>query len=314
MKKFIIVLLTGFVIVAALDFAVGSVLRYFYFTGDSGINYRSTFSMQETKADVLVFGTSRAYHHYDARLLEDSLRVTSYNTGRDGEFIFYQTAVLKSVLKRYSPKLIILDFTGSFEYSQADYDRLSALLPYYKNHKEIRSIVNLKSPFEKYKLYSHIYPYNSSLLTIMLGNMNVNKNRVSNMDYHGYVPLHGIHTKQLDTLHTPANYSLDENKVNVFTEFLTLTQSKNIPLIVVNSPSYYLYETDYSLDAARKICFENRVPFIDFSRDIEFLSHSDYFEDETHLNKIGAAAFTQKVIHLLKNDEQFSKHLKNLKK
>lgn len=309
MKKFIIVLLTGFVIVAALDFAVGSVLRYFYFTGDSGINYRTSFSMQETKADVLIFGTSRAYHHYAAELIEDSLGMSSYNTGRDGEYIFYQTAVLKAVLERYVPKLIVLDFAGSFNFAQEDYDRLSVLLPYYKDHPEIRDILELRSKFEKYKLASRIYPYNSGVFTIASGNMAFNKNRTSNKDYHGYVPLHGLLTKELHSVKIPKVDKLDGNKVHVFKAFLEQATAKDIQIVVVNSPYYYLYEQDESIDIAKAICAEFNVPFYDFSNNAEFLAHADYFEDETHLNKMGAEIFTNKVIQLLKEDVRFSGYL-----
>jgi hypothetical protein len=302
-----LVLFIGIGVVAILDVIIGKTLRHFYFSEDSGIYYRTTYSMDKTEADLLIFGTSRAYHHYAAKTIEDSLKVSSYNTGRDGEYIFYQTAVLKSVLKRYTPKMIILDFAGSFNYSQEDYDRLSVLLPYYKDHPEIRDIVELRSPFEKYKLISQIYPYNSSLLTIIAGNMEFNKKRSSNMDYHGYVPLHGLNSKKLDSLITPAKYEVDDNKIKVFTDFLSLTQQHNIPLVVVNSPDYYLYESDYSIDLARKLCEQRGIPFKDFSKDPEFLAHGDYFEDETHLNELGAEFFTKKVLNSIKEEGVFSK-------
>lgn len=310
MKKFIFALLIGAFIVGMLDFGIGKTLRHYYFTEDSGIYYRTTYSMQETEADLLVFGTSRAYHHYAAKTIEDSLKVSSYNTGRDGEYIFYQTAVLRSVLKRYRPKMIILDFAGSFEFSQEDYDRLALLLPYYRDHPEIRDIVELKSPFEKYKLLSQIYPYNSSLFTILAGNMEFNKNRSGNRDYHGYVPLHGLITKKLDSLETPEAYEIDSNKVKAFTEFLSLSEQHKIPLVVVNSPDYYLFEHDYSIDLARSICDEYDVPFSDFSQDPEFLAHAEYFEDETHLNELGAEFFTKRVLQLIKDEGVFDSVLK----
>ena len=69
---------------------------------------------------------------------------------------------------------------------QDSYDKLSALLPYYKNHSEIRKIVDLKSNLEKFKMLSHIYPFNSTLSYIILGNTNYNQKRRNEIN--GYVP------------------------------------------------------------------------------------------------------------------------------
>ncbi len=305
MIKFIKVVVLGLILVAISDFVIGSILRHYYFSQSSGIYYRTTVAMDSTRADLLVFGTSRAYHHYAAKTIEDSLGISSYNTGRDGEYIFFQTAIFKSVLKRYKPKMVVLDFAGTFDHSQGDYDRLAALLPYYADHPEIHGIIGQKSRFEKYKLLSHIYPYNSSILTIIAGNMEFNKDRESNADYHGYVPLNGIMYKELDSVKTPAYYDIDTNKIAAFNEFLNLAKQNGIPLIVVNSPDYYLYESDYSLELVSKRCKELGIPFADFSKDPDFLTHNNYFEDPTHLNEHGATMFTKKVLGLIRQQNVF---------
>ena len=132
-------------LIIGVDFIIGNLLRKLYFSQISGLLHRTTYSIDKTEADILIFGSSRANHHYDSKLFEESTGQYTYNTGRDGNFIFYQTALLKSILKRYKPKQIILDFEGTFAFNQNDYDRIAALLPYYKSHKEIRDIVLLKS-------------------------------------------------------------------------------------------------------------------------------------------------------------------------
>ena len=40
------------------------------------------------------------------------MKLSFYNAGRDGNFMFYHLAVLKGVLNRYSPKIVILDFVA----------------------------------------------------------------------------------------------------------------------------------------------------------------------------------------------------------
>ncbi|WP_273568325.1 hypothetical protein [Maribacter halichondriae] len=296
-----------------MDFILGKTLRHFYFTQDSGLQHRTTVSIEKTEADILIFGASKANHHYDPRILEDSLNMSAYNTGRDGQFVFYQTALLKAALKRYTPKLIILDFIGTFAYDQHDYDRLSNLLPYYEDHPELRDIILLRSPFEKYKMISQIYPYNSMLTTIAVGNLEFNKHRDFNINYDGYVPLHGVYNKKLDSVRTSLTYEIDDNKINAFEEFLTLTKQHDIPLVVIYSPIYYLYDRDFSIELCSKLCQKNGIPFIDFSRDKEFLKDINLYEDESHLNQVGVEIFTKKVGRIIKQRGLLSNTAADLK-
>ena len=154
-------------IVFLLDFSIGKTLRYFYFKQECGREYRATYAIEKTTDDILIFGSSRAYHHYIPTIIEDKLKQSCYNTGSPGQFLLYNYATFKAISKRYTPKVMILDVSpDDLGVDEDSYDRLSFLLPYYKNHPEIRPIVDLKSPFEKFKLLSSIYAFNSSSILI----------------------------------------------------------------------------------------------------------------------------------------------------
>src|SRR5689334_2310832 len=109
-RYFFVKLLTLFVILFVLDYVCGAVLHYFYFRQSSGWNYRTTYSMEKTTDSLLIFGSSRAVQQYHPEVLEKRLNLSYYNCGRDGNFMLYNYAVLRSVLKRHSPKMIIFDF------------------------------------------------------------------------------------------------------------------------------------------------------------------------------------------------------------
>ncbi|HET7116179.1 MAG TPA: hypothetical protein VFI29_06795, partial [Hanamia sp.] len=152
-----------------LDYSIGNLLKYLYFRQGSGSLYAITYSIDSTKADLLVIGSSTAHHSYYPEAFQNRLGMSYYNTGNDGTSIFYHYAVLKSILKRYSPKMVILEFDiGEFNSDQKSYDRLSALLPYYYNHPELRPIIKLKSKFERIKLLSKIYPFNSMVYSVFI--------------------------------------------------------------------------------------------------------------------------------------------------
>jgi hypothetical protein len=77
-------------------------------------------------------------------------------------------------------------------------DELSILLPYYRNHPEIQSIVNKRSKWEWVKTYSSLYCYNSLALQIIFNNIS---NRRDANETNGYVPL----TKKENIPSCPSN-------------------------------------------------------------------------------------------------------------
>ncbi|MGC4100548.1 hypothetical protein [Ferruginibacter sp.] len=298
--NFFVKLLLLLVVVFALDYGIGAALKQYYFKQQSGQLYRTTYSMEQTQADVLVFGSSRANHHYDPDVFEKGLNLSYYNVGRDGNYIFYHCAVLKSVLKRYHPKIVVLDFMNSeFTTNKEAYDRISSLLPYYKTHPEIQSIVNLKSRFEKIKLLSSIYPYNSLLFTIAAGNSEFNKQRVS--DIKGYVPLKNVSTEPARVRDYETNYEIDSVKVNTYEDFIKACAAANVKLYVVCSPGLQITTTeDHSVAIGKDIARAHQVSFIDFTWDSSFYNNHQLFSDFVHLNDKGARIFSQKLVDSIK--------------
>ena len=299
LKKIILNITIVVLVVFILDFAIGKILNHFYFNESSGLHYRTTYALEKTTADVLIFGASRANHHYVPEVFENSLNLSYYNTGRDGNGIFYQLAVLKSVLKRYTPKILVLDFVGSFEKNEKPYDRLSSLLPYYKNHKEIQEIIELRSPYEKIKLLSRIYPYNSQLTSIAVGNLEVNKKRKN--DNKGYVSLNGKWASKIDSIDKITTNNLDTIQLNALQEFVHLAKKSEANVYVIFSPIFFKFKKNENFDICNRICAIENVPFWDYSKDTTFLNNKQLFQDPDHLNHNGATIFSNKVVTRIKN-------------
>ncbi|MDB5277769.1 MAG: esterase, hydrolase-type domain [Ferruginibacter sp.] len=291
----------AFIILAFIaDFFVGGIFHYFYFKQSSGWEYRTKYSIEDTRADVLIFGASRAQQQYNPDYIEKKTGLTCYNTGRDGEPVFYYYGVLQGVLKRYTPKIIILDVENNvFRESQDSYDRLSILLPYYTTHPEMRPVIELRSPFEKLKLQSRVYPFNSMLFKIAIGNTDFNKKRFE--DIKGYVPLTGALDEPIRTVDLSKNkYAVDTNKINCYKSFINDCLKANIKLYLVCSPYFFrAVGEDTSMQIAKEIAKERKVDFIDFSKDKLFLSNSKFFDDTIHVNVSGSEIFSNKVADTL---------------
>ena len=291
LMKSLIVLIT----VIVLDFIIGSILKTFYFRQTSGEGYHTTYSIEKTDADLLIFGSSTAIHNYVPETFKKQMNISAYNVGRDGISIFYDYAILKTILKRYSPKVIILDFDPQeFKKDQESYDRLSCLLPYYKKYPEIQRIVDLKSPYEKYKLLSNIYPYNSSIFTIAIGNTEYNKTRRG--DINGYVPINTIWDDPIKDSNTFLNYPADSNKIKIYKCFIEDCIRAKVELYIVASPLFIKpgYKNN-SVTIGKAIADKYHVKFLDYSKDSMFLNSPKLFADVSHLNDDGAVEYSNTV-------------------
>jgi hypothetical protein len=289
-------LLVFFTIVYIFDFSIGLGLKKLFFKQTSGLEYGTIYSIEETKADILIFGASRAQQQYNPTYFEERMHQTCYNVGREGESIFYNYAILKGVLKRYTPKIIIVDVeNGMFMNKQSSYDRLSVLLPFYKKHPEIRSVIELKSPYEKFKLSSKIYPYNSLIFKMLIGNTEFNKKRKE--DIKGYTPLIRALNEPIRKADLSKKYPIDKNKIHYFKLFINDCIKKDIKLYFVCSP-YFIdaIGSDSSMVIAKTIVKEHNFDFIDFAKDEYFLKDSKLFDDTVHVNINGSKIFTSKLV------------------
>lgn len=128
----------------SLDFALGKLYEWLYFSKISMQNDRLIHSVLGTTEDILIFGSSRALHHYIPTILEDSLGMTAYNVGSGGQNIFFHLALLEAALERYTPKaaifeLMTLDFV--LTPSEWDKEKLSVLLPFYHHSAAARRAI-----------------------------------------------------------------------------------------------------------------------------------------------------------------------------
>jgi hypothetical protein len=304
LQHFFLKLLFLFLILFVLDYSLGSIARYFYFKQQGGELYRITYSIEKTDEDILIFGSSRADHHYHPAVFEKRLNFSFYNTGCDGEHIFYQYAVLKGVLKRYTPKVVIFDFIAAeFDKDRKSYERISNLLPYYDGHPEIRSIIELRGPYEKYKLFSKLYPYNSEIFQIAVGDTKYKKSK--HEDIKGYIARTEVWDEPIQTKVYPESYPLDSVKINIFESFIKDCIRSGTQLYIVCSPYFFnAPNQEYSILLGKQIAKKYNIDFFDFSNNPEFTSNSNLFADFAHLNDNGAKVFSEMVIDsIVKKDE-----------
>jgi len=310
-SKFLRNLLFFLIIVVIVDSLLGYSLQTIYFSQKKGQFAQTTYSVDSTHQDVLIFGSSRAVRHYSPSIISKALHLSCYNVGRDGQMIPYYAALQETIFKRYKPKLVILDI-NPWELSPGEekYEKLSILFPYCRQHPELTSYMsNSSSPWEKYKLLSRTYPYNSSLF--ILGYNTIFAGKVQEDD-NGYVPLPGQMSQAAlnDYNERVKNSSenegdestvIDERALAYYEQFLRNTDKANIKTYVVISPMPLKQATNYNIRKFMQVASKFRnVTFLNYSIDPKYNYQYAKFADIFHLNKQGSEEFTNDLIQQIK--------------
>ena len=91
------------------DRTIGKLLKGIYEKQKRGDYFQTTYAVKNVKEKVLIFGSSRAMHHYVSEVFERKLNSSTYNVGRNGKNILYSYAILEQILTYHKPKIVILD-------------------------------------------------------------------------------------------------------------------------------------------------------------------------------------------------------------
>lgn len=285
MKKYLIRIVFFFVAVAILDILFGIVCQYMNDHSKGGGIKSRHYVCKESNEDILIFGSSRAKHHYVPDIIEDSLGMTCYNAGEDGNGIILCYGFLKMITERYSPKLIIYDVTGFDMYEDDNMKYLDLLKPYYFE-SGIDSIFCSVNPKTQYMMLSNFYRYNTTCLRVFGNFIHPMANYPK-----GYAAL----TKTMEyepELKEPTQIQVDTLKIHYFEEFIRLTKKSNIVLICCVSPSYKASDFDGYYTPVKQLCNQYEIPFLYYAAEPNIATNKQLFQDRTHLNDSGARIYT----------------------
>jgi hypothetical protein len=289
--KTLILKLLGFLIfLFILDFVIGKTVEYYYFkqkTGEYAVLTKTLENPTKQPTEILIMGSSRARRHYHPGIISATLGKSCYNAGYDAQSILYCTAILDIIEEKYKPEIIILDVNmNELDNEEISYDQLSVLLPYAPCYPKLWNTLSLKSPFEKIKSISRIYPYNSLLDKIIKGNILDQED-----DINGFVPFYGMYRNKFEEK-IFSEIKLDPNKISAFDSFLSICREKNIQLYIVYSPEYLKsVNISSSMNYIIDKCKTQGIPYISYRNNESFLK-VELFREYMHLNNVGAERFS----------------------
>ncbi len=296
MKKFILHILTFFAIVAVVDFAAGYMFHYLQANKAKGGTGSEYYICNELQEDVLIMGSSRAAHHYVTQLFEDSIGLSCYNGGQDGNGIVMQYGRWKMISKHHLPKMIIYDIEPSFDLSGDDNTRYIDRLKPFADDKDVIGYIADLFPMERLKLQSKMYRYNYKFFEIMsdcVRPSDVNKGYKANYGHIREEMINEVSDEE------PIKMSqIDPVKLNCLIKLITEAKGKGINVVLVSSPYWKGYRK-VDMSPIVKLAKDHDVLFVDYS-DSEIQNNPDWFADRMHLNDEGAKVFTKDLIQRIR--------------
>ena len=300
MRKIILKTLVFLVLVVLADFLFGNAIAYMVNHIDVGGQGRDNYICREMKDDVLVFGSSRAVHHYETQVFTDSLGLSAYNCGAEGCGILLAYARLSMATERYQPKVIIYDVVASYDLLKSDNSSQLKWIRNWYGRKGVAELFQDVDSSEKYKMMSHTYRYNSSFVKSAFVFLTGEAMETS---IKGFVPVEGVmKPRKKRVLKGEKEVEVDSVKMKYMKKFVQL--AKGSKLIFVKSPIWY-EEDSLKMEEVKPFkewCERRRIPFHDFTNHPKYMHHEEYFKDGKHMNAVGAREFTKDLITLIKGD------------
>lgn len=263
---------------------------------------------KQLNAKIIVLGSSRAWLHFDAAMMTDSLKTPTYNIGMDGYNFWFQDYRLRLALRsKTKPRLIVHSVDVFTLAKRPDLFYAEQFLPYMLGNDELEKV---SKGFSGYSDYDYKIP--------MLRYFGKGKAMIESLKMAMHAKNEAFRIRGFKGNEECWNHDLDCAKKTVgsmtvkidpatlklFEAYLERCHKQHIGVVFVNAPEYvegqdFIANREAIMGIYRKYSRKYDIPFLDYAHDP--LSYNrKLFYNALHLNKTGAEIFTAKFIKDLK--------------
>lgn len=258
------------------------------------------YQLKKDSVDVLVIGSSHAYVNVNPAVWWREYGVAGYVLGGSAQPTWNSYYWLKEALKYQTPQVILLDVfrvTEQREYAD-DANVLENVLGMRPSYVKWQAI---KASAEEEKVLPFFlgYPtYHDRYLALEKNDCYYWEKKDFDENFKGYQAV--FDTLGQEPIEKEADLSLEtelfEKSRYYLIQFIELCQEKNIPLVLINSPTVKTSAEDQAtMNEVTEIAEQYGVPF--WNGDLEYremgIDSEIYFADYTHLNYWGSKLYTQ---------------------
>ena len=297
MKKFVLKLLVFFCAVVVLDQLCGRVLEILYKNASSSYPAKNLYLINESNDDVVIYGSSRAFRHYNPISIKEKTNLSVFNAGVPGNGVVYAYGLYKATRNRHKPKVALVDLFYEYDLrpTHANARFIDLLKPFYAQSRELQEYFVQIDPWTKITMNSMLFRYNSQIFAILKSQRNDGLLE----QYRGFEPLEGSNSLvtegrtllNMDTV-------VDVGKTAILEEMIRLMKNDGVKVVLLFSPVWHYIENDVYRNTIASIAQKEGVEFWDYLT-TDSLSRSDFY-DLGHLNREGADRYSRMVGQRLK--------------
>lgn len=263
--------------------------------GDSGD--ATVYRALQTDADIVILGHSRARHDYNPDVIADRLGTTAYNAGKNGQGLWYTLGMTDLLLRESNPTILIIDIDPqSIVFNRRQHDAIAFLATHIDRSPVIRELIYGQSTLERVKYLSHSFRFNSRLVQMLATAFGP----IDSPD--GFAPL----TRRLDPARDqdaseswgPGEWPVDPELESILIRTIEAAHARGVRVVLVTAPVWNRTGTPDPrqpplVERIDAIARTHRVPWLRVTAQ----THPVYadpalFADGTHLNEVGADAFS----------------------
>lgn len=273
----------------ALDLAFGLAMKYVTNHAKGGDTYNLNYINRHFDASLAIFGSSRANHHYVSQVFEDSLGLSAYNCGVDGNGILLAYCFLNNIISEgRAPQAVIYDFFPEYDlFDNGDHQKaLTRIKPFY-DIDGMKEIIDDLSENEYLKLHLSTYRYNSEFIQMLSDAVSPKQVVIK-----GYKPMQGTMTTDFVKSDADKKWVIDPIKVKYLRKFIALCRQHSISLVFVTSPMFNGSPGNTDNRQLLSRYGGNDLNLIEMSDDSHFLGDRNLFVDTQHMNDTGAKLFS----------------------
>lgn len=256
-------------------------------------------------ADIVITGSSRAYRHYDPRILSRVTGLAAFNLGRNASQIDLQLAVLKAYLRHNRKPLLViqnLDIQSFILTKPEEVFHPSEYVPYLRDPEIYACLEKINGPLWKWKYIPlYVFATEDTTFTWTSGLKSLAGFGAEEQTFDGFSPVDKAWTNDFERFKRAhpdgIEPDIDEGGIAAVRELIAVCRQAGIQLALVYSPQYHemvgLTRNRAKIFALFKsLSEEGKVPFLDYT-DSPLSQSRDYFYNAQHLNERGAALFSE---------------------
>lgn len=250
-------------------------------------------------AEIAIYGSSRAWVHFNPSIFEIELHQKAYNFGIDGHNFWLQYLRHKEYFKNNKhPKLIVYSVDVFTLKKREDLYNLDQFLPYMLWNIDFYEYTNSYNGFNSSDYFIPLKRYMGNLSFSFLTGPT---KKIRYNGFKGYDKEWNVDLKKLKESKPDFRVKLDSNSIILFKQFVNEMKKEGINLILVYTPEYIegqeiVKNRDEIISVFDEISKNYKVPFFNYSNsDISY--DKSLFYNVMHLNKEGADIFTTQFIN-----------------